>query len=142
MNKIIILFVLVILVLGGYFLIKNNAKYSTNQSVIPSPTIIQPTQTPINQPSTNSAQTVTLTSSGFTPLSLTIKKGTKVVWTNKSGGVATVDSELHPTHLLYLPLNLGKFNDGETLNVTFAKEGTYTYHDHLHPTMKGTIVVE
>lgn len=85
---------------------------------------------------------VVLRDSGFTPVTINIKVGTKVVFANKSGGPATVNSAIHPTHLVYPPLNLGEFADAQTLELVFDKQGTYKYHDHLNPSRTGTVVVE
>lgn len=85
---------------------------------------------------------VTVTASGFAPQTLTIKAGTKVVWMNKSGTAVTVNSAVHPTHLVYPPLNLGEFGDGSSVQLVFDKPGTYKYHNHLNPSQTGTIVVE
>lgn len=147
MNKnILIALVLVILVVGGVVLIKNQ---STNQA--PTPAMKDQTVTPSAMEKSPSEEpeamsqkedTVTLTADGFEPKSITVKIGDKVVWTNKSGDTSTVDSNNHPTHLLYKPLNLGAFQDGEKHELVFDKAGTYTYHDHFHPSRKGTVVVE
>lgn len=85
---------------------------------------------------------ITITSSGFEPATVNIEAGTKVVWTNKSGSTATVNSALHPTHLIYPPLNLNGVSDNESVSLVFDEQGTYKYHDHLNPTRTGTVVVE
>jgi len=88
------------------------------------------------------SQGITLTKSGFEPSELKIKAKTLVVWINKSGNPATINSDNHPTHLLYPFLNLGEFADGSSIQVMFDKPGRYTYHNHLNPTQKGTVLVE
>ncbi len=93
--------------------------------------VMQPTQA-----------SITLTANGFSPATLTIKLGAKVTWANKSGSAATVNSNPHPVHTAYQPLNLGNFSDGGTLSLTFDKPGTYGYHNHLNPSQSGTIVVQ
>ncbi len=103
---------------------------ATQQKAVP--TIIIPT----------SSSTITLTSNGFEPQTITIKPKTQVVWTNKSGNDASVNSADHPTHQLYSPLNLGLFSNGTSVSLNFNTPGTYRYHDHLHPQKTGTIVVE
>ena len=79
---------------------------------------------------------------GFSPQTLTIKKGDTVLWINKSGKNVTVNSDSHPTHNLYKFLNKGEFASGSSVQVTFEQEGTFTYHNHLNPSQKGTIVVK
>lgn len=140
-NKIIIGVIVIALFVGIGLIVKSNKGYTPSN-----PTL---TTTP---PVTNSEATasateapkdlVTLTADGFSPATLTIKTGDKVTWVNKSGSAATVNSDPHPTHTGYSPLNLDKFPDEGTLSLTFDKPGTYGYHNHLNPGQKGTIVVQ
>ncbi len=97
---------------------------------------------PAGSTTTQATESVTLTSSGFAPQSLTVKVGTKVVWTNQNGTAAAVNSASHPTHLVYPPLNLGNFGNGDTLSLVFDKPGTYKYHNHLNASQIGVVVVE
>jgi plastocyanin len=96
------------------------------------------------QPSAATQQqaVITLTQSGWSPATLTIKAGQTVIWNNKSGQEATVNSDPHPTHTDYPPLNLNSFQDGGTLSLTFPTAGTHGYHNHLNPSEKGTIIVQ
>ncbi len=145
--------VVIYVVIGGiiyagiyYFFLAKKGGYNSNQSgqyqypttQQASPTTMQATPTPAQQ----SQNTVTLTTNGFSPTSLTIKAGQTVTWVNKSGSDAAIDSNPHPVHTSYHPLNLGSFPDGGTLSLTFDKPGTYSYHNHLNPSEQGTIVVE
>lgn len=94
-----------------------------------------------NKQTSLQTNSVTLSSLGFIPQSITVKVGTKVTWTNNSGTTATVDSAAHPTHLVYPPLNLGNFGIGETLSLVFDQSGTYKYHNHLDASQTGEVVV-
>jgi plastocyanin len=142
MKKIVVI-LLVVIVLGGgsYFLWSQFRSSSQNNSSVPS---ISPTPNPAATivPTVAGQTVVVLTEKGFEPASLTIKAGQTVVWLNKSGAAATVNSDNHPLHLLYSPLNLGKFEDGEKLQLTFEKPGKYGYHDHFHASKRGVIIVE
>lgn len=89
-----------------------------------------------------SAITVILTSTGFIPSEITVKKGERIIWINKSGKTATINSDNHPTHLLYPFLNLGEFNTGSSVQAVFNSIGTFTYHNHYQPSEKGTITVK
>lgn len=124
----------------AWVLLSNNAGTQKQVQASPYPTI-QTQASPSAQPNIGSA-TVTLTQSGFDPQTLTVKVGTKVTWTNKSGATATVNSAVHPIHALFPFLNLGSFDDGSSVEVVFDKTGTYTYHNHLNPSQTGTVVVE
>jgi plastocyanin len=140
MNSKLFLFIAVLVVLlGGFFLLgnkSNNNQVNQNQ---------QTTQSQ-NQASANPAEptttSVSVTNNGFEPQTITIKAGQTVVWTNKSGGTVTVNSDAHPTHLLFPFLNLGEFSDGSSTSVVVEKPGTYTYHNHLNPSQKGTIIAQ
>ncbi len=137
MSRILIGIVAVIAVAALAFALLGNqtAKKATTSvtTTSPSPTASE------TQKTTN---TVTLTKNGFESQTLKVKAGTKVTFVNKSGAIATVNSDPHPIHTLWPFLNLGRFNDGESLDVTFDKTGTYTYHNHLNSSQTGTVVVE
>lgn len=109
----------------------------------PSPTTAPTVNTEATSSSIEASEvTVTLTADGFSPAALTIKAGTKVTWTNQSGVDSTVNSNPHPTHTDYQPLNLGRFSNGGTLSLIFDKPGTYGYHNHLNPAQTGTVTVQ
>ncbi len=95
--------------------------------------------------------TVEITSAGFNPSTVTIKAGDKVTFTNKDTSTHWPASAVHPTHTDY-PETGGcigsKFDackglaQGESWSFTFNEKGSWNYHDHLNPSLKGTIVVE
>lgn len=141
--------VVLIVIVGGFFYLQNNENSS---SPSPSPTQ-EATQNPTPSPSPeasvsatpdNSAEeaSVSATQAGFVPQSLTVKSGTTVTWTNNSGVSSNVSSANHPTHALWPFLNLGTFGQGQSISVVFDALGTYTYHNHLVPSQKGTVIVE
>ncbi|HYK08971.1 MAG TPA: cupredoxin domain-containing protein [Candidatus Eisenbacteria bacterium] len=129
-----------------YFVFANKGGYPVGPTVSPtsSTTTVSPTAMEASPSSsvTQQRNAVTLTQNGFSPSVVTIKVGQTVTWTNKSGATATVNSDPHPTHTAYPPLNLGSFTDGGTLSLTFTKAGTYGYHNHFNPGEKGTIIVQ
>lgn len=147
--------VVIYLVIGGviyagiyYFFLAKKGGYNSNQSgqyQTQQPTSQQqasPTTTQASPTVQQSQNTVTLTANGFSPASLTIKAGQTITWMNKSGEGAAVNSDPHPVHTTYPPLNLGSFPDGGTLTLTFDKPGTYGYHNHLNSSERGTITVQ
>lgn len=149
-KKILIAAAVVILVLGFFVATGKN-----NTSEKPASTTSQKKQPPTNTPSASTAasqspseamkneeQTVTLTSDGFSPQTLTVTVGTKVTWVNKSGEEGNVSSDPHPIHTSYPPLNLHGFASGASVNLVFDKAGTYGYHNHLNPSQTGTVVVK
>lgn len=70
----------------------------------------------------------------FNPGTLTVKKGTKVTWTNQDVAKHTVSFDSMAVESPFL-------GSGETFSYTFDKAGTYPYHCAPHPYMKGTVVV-
>lgn len=86
---------------------------------------------------------VTLSNSGFTPASVTIKVGEKVTFKNDGSGQMWVASAPHPTHTNYPEFDekIGAGN-GQSYEFTFAKAGTWKYHNHLNPTQFGIVVVQ
>jgi len=147
MNKnVLIALVVVILVIGGVVLVKKNSNQAPANTNVNTPSTAPSAmkQSPSGEPEVSSQKedTVSLTSNGFEPQTITVKAGDKVVWTNKSGEVATVNSNPHPAHTDYPPLNLGSFQDGGKLELVFGKKGTYKYHNHLNASEQGVVVVE
>lgn len=72
----------------------------------------------------------------FDPKTVTVKKGTKVTWTNQDSVGHTVTSDTGSE------LNSKLLAKGESFSHVFATVGTYTYHCTPHPNMKATVIVE
>ncbi len=89
-----------------------------------------------------SQTTISASSSGFQPGSLTIKTGDTVTWNNQSGVAISVNSAPHPAHTDYPPLNIGLIENGASASLTFPTAGTYKYHNHLNPSQYGSITVQ
>ena len=70
----------------------------------------------------------------FNPSQVNIAPGTTVRFVNNGNAAhtATADNALFDT---------GELERGESLPVYFEGAGSVTYHDALHPEMKGSIVV-
>jgi len=83
----------------------------------------------------HSTAMVTIQNFAFSPSTLTVSPGTKVVWTNQDSTDHTVVSDT------------GAWPDskslatGQTFSVTFSKPGTYPYHCSIHPNMTANVVV-
>lgn len=112
-----------------------------------------PSQAAENSSSTSDTQanTVTYSDQGFTPNTLTIKKGDTVTFLNQSASVVRPASDKHPTHTEYPTTGgcVGSTFDackglqpGESWSFQFDEVGQWGYHNHLNPSQKGTIVVE
>lgn len=146
-NWIIIAAILVIVVLGLAYTLTQRGNLAKPQSQQTPPASIE-----VSQPATPAAETspsaevadmtVNITSTGFTPKEVKIKVGETVTWMNEDTAVHNVSSAPHPTHTAYTPLNLGNIPAGGKVSLTFPTAGTYKYHNHLTPTLTGTVVVE
>ncbi|MEK7534055.1 MAG: cupredoxin domain-containing protein [Patescibacteria group bacterium] len=141
MNNKILFGAIAVIVVVGFILVSNKkgGPEIAPQAIEQNPPA---TETATQAEEQTQAAVITITSSGFEPETVNIEAGTKVVWANKSGSAATVNSALHPTHLIYPPLNLNRVSDSESVSLVFDEQGTYKYHDHLNPTRTGTVVVE
>ncbi len=136
MNKILIGVVLAVLIIGGVVFVSNQKSPSQMNTQIPAQTQTQGTvqSNPTNAPEATK-NAVTIKNFAFSPATLTVKVGDKVTWTNQDsvGHSATADDGSFDT---------GVLQQGQSGNATFNKAGTYAYHCSVHPTIKGTIIVQ
>jgi plastocyanin len=80
---------------------------------------------------------VTIDNFTFSPATVTVTAGSRVVWTNRDDIPHTVTSADEPRAVKSEPLDTG-----DTFTHVFAKRGTFHYFCSLHPHMQGTIVVQ
>ena len=78
----------------------------------------------------------------FDPEEIKIKAGTTIKWVNEDSSPHLVASDPHPTHTDLPGLQSNMLSQGDEYKFTFIKQGTFGYHCHLHPSIKGTITVE
>jgi len=85
----------------------------------------------------DSRKIVKATIENFAFQSAEIKAGVNDIidWENK-------DSAEHSVHADDDSWKSDPLAQGQHFEQSFSQPGTYTYHCHVHPTMKGTIVVE
>lgn len=78
---------------------------------------------------------VSISNFAFSPQTITVTAGTEITWTNKDAAAHTVTSDdgNFPSS--------GNLSQGQTYKVTFSTAGTYPYHCAIHPSMKGTVIV-
>lgn len=96
-------------------------------------------------------EVIKISSSGFSPSTLTISKGTMVTFVVIDDGAYWPASASHPSHTVY-PTTGGcigstfdactKLRSGDSWSFTFDETGEWDYHDHLNPGLQGTIIVE
>src|SRR6266540_6377922 len=86
-------------------------------------------------PASTATTTVQIKRTGFVPATITINQDDSVTWANAD----TIDHQV--------VANGGSFaspilKPGKSWTRTFRSGGTFRYHDSLHPTLKGTVVVK
>lgn len=165
MQKIILLVIAVVVLAGGYLLFKGDKAIAptiedTNtgvESAMPAPgfensnipeMIVDETGM-VGEP----VATIIYTDAGYEPKSVTIKTGQIVRWINKSTSQETWPaSAVHPTHGVYPEKTdtdcLGSAFDsckglksGESWDFKFSSVGEWRFHDHLHPSKTGIVIV-
>ena len=154
-GKAIIAILLLVAVVGGIFLFSAVSKNPIKTAGV------------VNNPDENSQQTVgtgernviEITSSGFTPGTLTISKGETVTFINKDTEEHWPASASHPTHTVYPGSDIekcfdgktdkstlfdscGGLSEGESWSFTFNEVGSWGYHDHLDANLHGKVIVE
>lgn len=116
------------------------------RGTVPTPTVI-PSRAQATEIETEGglqdAAMVRIGPEGFTPASVSIKKGEIVTWINEDpGGDHWPASGPHPTHADYPEFDPKEpLIPGQSWTFKFNKVGTWEYHDHLIPKKIGTVTV-
>ena len=78
--------------------------------------------------------TIDIKSFKFKPVTIAVKKGGRITWTNSDSAAhtATADDRSFDTQTI---------DQGKAKSVTFTTAGTFAYHCDFHPFMKATLVV-
>ncbi len=147
-------FVIVIVVLAG-------AWYFWGGAAPASPNT-QATGSSVPAPNTDTSASapvaVSYTDSGFSPASVTVRKGQRVTFTNNSSKDMWVATGPHPAHSGYDNTDrsthcaagyagAAPFDEctaaqaGGTFTFTFEKTGTWNYHNHAVAADRGSVVV-
>jgi plastocyanin len=87
------------------------------------------------KPAAASATTVDIKAFKYKPLTVAVRKGGSVRWTNSDDAAhtATADGRSFDTQTI---------DKGAARTVTFTHAGTFPYHCDFHPFMKATVVVK
>jgi plastocyanin len=108
---------------------------STNSSSKESTNTNTATPAPTPNPEASSTSSVSIANMSYSPASLTLKKGTKVTWTNNDDVAHTVTADTGNA------FDSGNMDKGKTFSFTFNTAGTFAYHCTYHPNMHGTVTV-
>ena len=97
-------------------------------------------------PPPGAAATVNILSSGTSPKVVTVSVGSRVNFSNQSGGNIEISSDPHPQHTECPALNIGALRSGQTAQTgAFTSARTCRYHDHGRPgdeRWQGSIVIQ
>ena len=153
-NSIIIGFLVLIVIVGGTLLFTGSGFKTVPEATAPA---VEPSaqtqQSPAPLPQSPPAQEniITYTDSGFSPGTITVAKGTTVIFKNKSSVDFYPASNPHPIHNGY-PTTGGcagstfdacaSIPPGGSWSFTMTSKGTWRYHDHWNAGRPGIIIVE
>lgn len=146
MNKIFLVIVLVIVAILVVVFFS-----SSPGGVTPSLNVSEPSgEAPIQQetgfteePANQAPVVIELTSSGFSPSTVTVMRGTTVRFVNRDSVMHWPASGVHPAHQICPGFDsLRGLANGESYEFTFNTAKTCPMHDHLNPSTRGSIVVK
>jgi len=144
MNSKITLAIVVLLVLGAVWFVFSNAGGNGEKiTLLPAPTINQGAPLGNAVEKEGAALVVLYTDTGFSPKSLEIVRGEKVIFVNSTDRELWVASAPHPTHGIYPEFDeKTTIGNGETYEFVFEKSGEWKYHNHMNPGDSGVVVVK
>jgi plastocyanin len=141
MKKAIVAIAIVLIIVIGWVAFKGKNDNKTNNSAQTNNSTPSQSQTSNNNQNQNSSQptatdSVIIKDLAFSPQNITVKKGTKVTWTNQDSTSHTVtetDGKNGPSS--------STLSNGQSYSFTFNETGTFAYHCSIHNEMTGTVVV-
>jgi len=96
----------------------------------------------INSSGNGTKQKIILTENGFSPETITIKKGATIEFSTTTGKFFWPASDIHPTHGIYSAFDPKKpISADKTWSFKFEEVGKWRCHDHLAPYFTCTITV-
>ena len=116
----------------------------SSQTQIEEPSIEQPPSlpTPPRIPEAPREMTIRLNADGFNPVNIQVKVGTTVNFINDGSRSFWPASGVHPIHRLCPGFDsLKGLRQGESYSFTFNEVKTCPMHDHLSPSVRGSIIV-
>lgn len=158
--KAFITILIVAVIVGGIVLLTKNKKGSELQVVYPNESTGETmtndaggtgteTSGASTLPSTNTTSTtatthtVSYTDQGYSPSTVTINAGDTVTFVNNSSGGMWTASNPHPVHTDFSAFDAKKsYGPGTSYSFTFTTAGTYGFHNHVHPSSTGSVVVK
>jgi hypothetical protein len=87
-------------------------------------------------------QIIEITAQGFDPQAVTVHENATVIFYNKDTQDHWPASNSHPTHDIYPEFDPQKPLAPKASWVLKPKKGEWRYHDHLHPHLRGILIVK
>jgi plastocyanin len=171
-STVVVIIIAILIIAGGawWYTQNNTAAPSTQTTTVgnaggsdytpPADTVSTTTASSTSSTTTATAapKTVTVTfnsSTGFSPKTVNVNAGDTVIFKAASGQM-WIGSDAHPSHTEYDgtsrtthcapgytgPAPFDQCSAGATFSFTFAKAGTFEYHNHLAAQNTGTVVVQ
>lgn len=97
-----------------------------------------PSATVSTQAPSSGSSTITIKNFAFDPPALTVKPGTTVTWVNQDSAPHLVVSDASAP----AAFSSDQLSPGGSYSFTFTTPGTYGYSCSIHPSMKGTVIVQ
>lgn len=150
-NALLVAVLVVIVAIAGYYIFGRPAVApvpAPTPALTPPPAFTPapgptPTQVPAPTPTPQGRTfTISMTAEGFSPQSLTIKMGDRVVFRNDDTKSRWPASAIHPTHQVCPGFDaLRPMASAESYSHTFTQAKECPFHDHLTPSLRGKITV-
>jgi len=87
--------------------------------------------------------TISMTDVGFSPATITVAAGTTISFVNDGQALHWPASFIHPAHQVLSGFDSNRgVATGDRYSYTFTEAGSWQFHDHLNPSVTGTITVE
>lgn len=149
-NLILIIAIVLLVIIGSVALLARQRQAKTTDAAtgteqVAKDDVTPPTVTDSDATATPWAGAIVVTYDGtrFSPQSVTVAPGTTVAFTNDSTRSMWVASDPHPTHTNFSDFDAKRaYTPGQSYSFTFDKAGTFTFHDHLNSSVRGTVSVK
>ncbi len=137
--------VVVLIAVAVFVYARGNSNQAVPAGEESQPSAVEENTSPAGASSTNEVAgvVVTYTDSGFSPATVNVSKGTTVTFKNQSSANFWPASDPHPTHTNYPGFDAKKaIAPGSSYSFTFTKVGSWGYHNHFSPELKGRVIVQ
>lgn len=142
---IIVIVVLLILGIGGFFLLGSNP--SGEACTADTAIVFDSTESVATLSAGISDPVIIIFNNGeVTPSCVKVSQGAEIKWLNTGDENIQIGADPHPVHTGNKEVSYGGFvldmDPGEEKTFTINKVGKTGYHDHLNPSVGGIIIVE